>query len=81
MLFQRNVFLSGQQYLIVVRVVHFVGDFLPRLVKGGKCVYGWSEVNGEGKVVVFDAALEDYSFRKPVKFVLLSGSRRSGGLL
>jgi hypothetical protein len=52
---------------------------MPRLVKGGKYVYGWSEVSSEGRVAVTDEALADYSLKPPCKLILLSGSRRSGG--
>jgi len=52
---------------------------MPRLVKGGKYVYGWSEVGSDGRVVVPDEALADYNFKPPSKVILLSGSRRSGG--
>jgi bifunctional DNA-binding transcriptional regulator/antitoxin component of YhaV-PrlF toxin-antitoxin module len=52
---------------------------MPRLVKGGKYVYGWSEVGSEGRVAVPDEALADYSLKPPCKVILLSGSRRSGG--
>jgi hypothetical protein len=53
--------------------------FMPRLVKGGKHVYGWSEVGSEERVKVPDEALTEYSFKPPCKVILLSGSRRSGG--
>jgi bifunctional DNA-binding transcriptional regulator/antitoxin component of YhaV-PrlF toxin-antitoxin module len=52
---------------------------MSRLVKGGKYVYGWSEVSSEGRVAVPDKALADYSLKPPCKVILLSGSRRSGG--
>jgi len=52
---------------------------VPRLVKGGKYVYGWSEVGSDGRIVVPDEALADYSLKPPCKVILLSGSRRSGG--
>ena len=52
---------------------------MPRLVKGGKYVYGWSEVGSDGKVIVPDEALAEYNFKPPSKVILLSGSRRSGG--
>ena len=35
---------------------------MPRLVKGGKYVYGWSEVGSGGKVAVPDEALAEYNF-------------------
>jgi bifunctional DNA-binding transcriptional regulator/antitoxin component of YhaV-PrlF toxin-antitoxin module len=52
---------------------------MPRLVKGGKYVYGWSEVSSEGRIVVPDEALRDYQLKIPCKVILLSGSRSSGG--
>jgi hypothetical protein len=35
---------------------------MPRLVKGGKYVYGWSEVSSEGRGVVTDEALSRLQF-------------------
>ncbi|MCW4015366.1 MAG: hypothetical protein NWF06_03270 [Candidatus Bathyarchaeota archaeon] len=52
---------------------------MPQLVKGGKHVYGWSEVGSNGKVVVPDEALAEYDLKLPCNVILLSGSRRSGG--
>ena len=52
---------------------------MPRLVKGGKYVYGWSEVGSGGRVRVPDEALTEYNLKPPCKVILLSGSRRSGG--
>jgi hypothetical protein len=48
-------------------------------VKGGKHVYGWSEVSATGKVAVPDEALAEYNLQVPGKVILLSGSARSGG--
>ena len=52
---------------------------MPRLVKGGKHVYGWSEVGSDGKIAVPAEALADYNLKTPCKVILLSGSKRSGG--
>ena len=52
---------------------------MPRLVKGGKYVYGWSEVGSGGRVRVPDEALTEYNLKPPCKVILLYGSRRSGG--
>lgn len=52
---------------------------MPRLVKGGKHVYGWSEVGRDGKIVIPTEALADYNIQLPCKVILLSGSSRSGG--
>ena len=40
---------------------------MPRLVKGGKHVYGWSEVGTAGNIAVPDEALEEYSLKTPSK--------------
>jgi len=52
---------------------------MPRLVKGGKHVYGWSEVGTAGNIAVPDEALEEYNLKTPCKAILLPGSKRSGG--
>jgi bifunctional DNA-binding transcriptional regulator/antitoxin component of YhaV-PrlF toxin-antitoxin module len=52
---------------------------VPRLVKGGKHVYGWSEVGAAGKIAIPTDALEEYNLNVPCKVILLSGSKRSGG--
>jgi bifunctional DNA-binding transcriptional regulator/antitoxin component of YhaV-PrlF toxin-antitoxin module len=52
---------------------------MSRLVKGGKYVYGWSEVGSDGRVMVPDEALAEYNLKPQCKVILLSGSRRSGG--
>jgi len=52
---------------------------VPILVKGGKHVYGWSEVDTAGKIAVPTEALEEYNLKAPCKIFLLSGSKRSGG--
>ncbi len=52
---------------------------MPRLVKGGKYVYGWSEVASDGRIVIPDEAIADYNLKLNSKILLLSGSRRSGG--
>jgi bifunctional DNA-binding transcriptional regulator/antitoxin component of YhaV-PrlF toxin-antitoxin module len=52
---------------------------LPRLVKGGKYVYGWSEVDTTGRIAVPDEALAEYNLTAPCKVILLSGSAHSGG--
>jgi bifunctional DNA-binding transcriptional regulator/antitoxin component of YhaV-PrlF toxin-antitoxin module len=48
-------------------------------VKGGKYVYGWSEVSSNGKVLVPNEALTEYNFKTPCKVILVPGSKRSGG--
>jgi hypothetical protein len=52
---------------------------VPRLVKGGKHVYGWSEVGTVGKIAVPTEALKEYNLKTPCNVILLSGSKRSRG--
>ncbi|MGD9130473.1 MAG: hypothetical protein PVH73_02730 [Candidatus Bathyarchaeota archaeon] len=52
---------------------------MPRLVKGGKYVYGWSEVDGNGRIVVPSEALKEYGFKDADKVIVMPGSKRSGG--
>jgi bifunctional DNA-binding transcriptional regulator/antitoxin component of YhaV-PrlF toxin-antitoxin module len=52
---------------------------MPRLVKGGKYVYGWSEVDSNGRIVVPSEALEEYGFKYADKVIVMPGSKRSGG--
>ena len=52
---------------------------MPRLVKGGKYVFGWSEVYPEGKIVIPPEAYEDYRFQTGENVILMPGSRTSGG--
>jgi bifunctional DNA-binding transcriptional regulator/antitoxin component of YhaV-PrlF toxin-antitoxin module len=52
---------------------------MPRLVKGGKYVYGWSEVDSHGRIVVPIEALEEYGFKDADKVILTPASKRSEG--
>jgi len=52
---------------------------MPRLVKGGKYVYGWSKVGKKGRIVIPPEALEEYNLTGSKSVYLVSGSKRSGG--
>jgi len=52
---------------------------MPRLVKGGKYIYRWSEVDSNGRIVVPNEALEEYGFKDAAKVILIPASKRSGG--
>jgi hypothetical protein len=52
---------------------------MPRLVKGGKWVYGWMTVGPEGEGTIPQEAQREYNFRTGDEVVFLRGSRRSGG--
>jgi hypothetical protein len=52
---------------------------MPQLARGGKYVYGWSQVSEEGSIAVPPEGLKEYGFQEFDKVILMSGSRRSGG--
>ena len=52
---------------------------MPRLVKGGKYVYGWSKIYPKGKIIIPHEALEEYGFQTGENILLMSGSKTSGG--
>ncbi|MBD3285616.1 hypothetical protein GF359_04095, partial [candidate division WOR-3 bacterium] len=52
---------------------------MPQLVKGGKYVFGWSQVTEEGRIMIPPEAFAEYKLEGCGKVILMSGSRRSGG--
>jgi hypothetical protein len=52
---------------------------MPRLVKGGKWVYGWVAVGPERLMTIPPQARRDYHFQEGDGLLFLPGSRRSGG--
>lgn len=48
-------------------------------MKGGKYVYGWSQVREDGKIQIPDEAIREYDFSEDQKVILLPGSGKSGG--
>ncbi len=52
---------------------------MPRLVKGGKWVYGWVIIGPEGNVTIPPEAWREYDFHAGNKAIFIPGSRRSGG--
>ncbi len=52
---------------------------MPRLVKGGKHVFGWAYVGAEGRITIPPDALEEYHLVNKEKLILIPGSRTSGG--
>ena len=54
---------------------------MPRLVKGGKHVYGWSEVGTAGNIAVPDEALEEYNLKTHAKqFCCLAANAQEDSL-
>ena len=52
---------------------------MPRLIKGGKWVYGWVAISAERKMPIPPEAWQEYGFQAGDQVLLLRGSRRSGG--
>lgn len=52
---------------------------MPRLVKGGKYVFGWSLVSSDGSLRIPGEALDEYGYVSSDKLVLMPGSRTSRG--
>ncbi|MFW9996210.1 MAG: hypothetical protein ACFFD4_29480 [Candidatus Odinarchaeota archaeon] len=53
---------------------------MPRLVKGGKYVFGWSRIGNDGNILIPEEALDEYRFSANQKVILLNGSQKSGGI-
>jgi bifunctional DNA-binding transcriptional regulator/antitoxin component of YhaV-PrlF toxin-antitoxin module len=52
---------------------------MPRLVKGGKFVYGLSRIGPEGTIVIPPQAMKEYQYAAGDRVIFMSGSRKSGG--
>ena len=52
---------------------------MPRLVKGGKWVYGWVVVGSEGEMTIPPEAWREFGFQGGGEAVFIPGSHRSGG--
>jgi len=52
---------------------------MPQLVKGGKYVFGWSQVSDDGSLCIPDEALSEYGFVSGDRLLLMPGSRTSRG--
>jgi hypothetical protein len=52
---------------------------MPRLVKGGKWVYGWVVVGRRSEITIPPEAWREFNFQAGEEAVFVPGSRRSGG--
>lgn len=52
---------------------------MPQLVKGGKHVFGWSQVGADGDLAIPPEALAEYRLPEKGTVLMMSGSRTSGG--
>jgi bifunctional DNA-binding transcriptional regulator/antitoxin component of YhaV-PrlF toxin-antitoxin module len=54
---------------------------MPQLERGGKYVFGWSQVSENGVIVIPGEAVGEYGLNPGTEVVLISGSKSSGGLV
>jgi hypothetical protein len=54
---------------------------MPQLVKGGKHTFGWSVVSEKGDIAIPPDAYAEYGFVEGETALVMSGSRKSGGLV
>jgi hypothetical protein len=54
---------------------------MPRLIKGGKWVYGWVLVGPAGKIPIPPEAWQEYEFQSGHEALFVAGSRTSRGLV
>ena len=52
---------------------------MPQLVKGGKYVFGWSQIGKDGRIKIPDEAFKEYELDRDDKVIIMSGSKTSGG--
>ena len=52
---------------------------MPQLVKGGKYVFGWSIISGDGRILIPDEARLEYQLNSGERVIIISGSKTSGG--
>jgi hypothetical protein len=52
---------------------------MPQITKGGKYVFGWSKIRGNGEFRILDEAVQEYNLETGEKIILASGSKTSGG--
>lgn len=52
---------------------------MPRLVNGGKYVFGWSVISQDGVVLIPEEARQEYKIEPGVRVILMTGSKTSGG--
>jgi bifunctional DNA-binding transcriptional regulator/antitoxin component of YhaV-PrlF toxin-antitoxin module len=54
---------------------------MPQLEKGGKYVFGWSQIREDGTIVIPAEAVKEYALKPGTQVILISGSRSSGGFV
>ncbi|KAF5059013.1 MAG: hypothetical protein KO318_02685 [Methanobacterium sp.] len=54
---------------------------MPQIAKGGKFVFGWSQVGEDGCIQIPEEVMLEYQLFKEDKVMLISGSKSSGGFV
>jgi bifunctional DNA-binding transcriptional regulator/antitoxin component of YhaV-PrlF toxin-antitoxin module len=54
---------------------------MPQLERGGKYVFGWSQISKNGTVVIPAEAVNEYGLKPGMEIILISGSKSSGGFI
>jgi hypothetical protein len=52
---------------------------MPKIVKGGKYIFGWSRVHENGTFKIPPEAINEYGFSPRERFIVVGGSQSSGG--
>jgi calcineurin-like phosphoesterase len=52
---------------------------LSQLVKGGKYIFGWTQIGKDGRTKIPDEAFKEYKLFQDDKVIIMSGSKTSGG--
>ena len=52
---------------------------MPQMTKGGKYIFGWSEIGENGELIFPIIAVEEYKLKKEDYIYIVSGSKQTGG--
>lgn len=52
---------------------------MPQMTKGGKYIFGWSEIGENGELIFPITAVEEYKLKKEDYIYIVSGSKQTGG--
>ena len=52
---------------------------MPQMSKGGKYIFGWSEIREDGALIFPVPAVEEYKLHQEQYIYIVSGSKQTGG--
>ena len=52
---------------------------MPQMSKGGKYIFGWSEIREDGALIFPTPAVEEYKLHQEQYIYIVSGSKQTGG--